>query len=244
MKRKVLIPIIVFSSLFFLGNGCGKRTYYQLISYDSTLPLIYEVKRDTTTVNSFAGIDFMNYDGHNDGERINILRLSYQNSTTKKFSVTNLGFQLIAGNYKVNGIDKKYTLDSVYDGNKFGIGGRVNLSGGLNFNIKGFRMGLGIEPSLSFDFGNFYSFRIDAAKKGVINSDGGFINLYLNLFPYLSIPIGNGKLINLQTNIGMPGFFSPILSLQMDDYIFWACYNKARINAGLSINSDLIKSAF
>ncbi len=227
-----------------MGNGCGKRTYYQLITYDSTLPLIYEVKRDTTAVNSFAGIDFMNYDGHYDGERINILRLSYQNSTTKKYSVTNLSFQLITGNYQVNGIDKMYTFDSVYDGNKFGIGGRVSLSGGINFNINEFRLGLGIEPSLSFDFGNFYSFRIDAAKKGIIDNDDGFINLYLNLFPYLSIPIGNGKLINLQMNIGMPGFISPILSFQMDDYIFWAGYNKLRINAGLSISSNLIKRAF
>ncbi len=242
MNSKYFILIILFSSFFFLGNGCGKRTYYQLITYDSPTPLVYEVIKDTTRLSSFVGIDAMQYNGYYEDEKIQIVRLNYQYSNTKKFSVENTCFQIIAGNYKVYGIDGNYILDSIYDGNKFGFGGRVSISGGLNFNIKGFRIGLGIEPSLNFDFGNFYSFRKNAGHLGVINSSADFIKLALNVFPYLSIPLGESSILNFQTNIGYPGFISPLLNFQFDDYILWIGYIQDRINLGLMINYNLIKN--
>lgn len=206
--------------------------------------MLYEVIRDTAKINSFAGIDLMHYDGYYEGENISIARLTYQNSNTKKFAVVNLSLQGFAGKYKVSGIDGLYTQDSIYDGNKFGFGGRVSLIGGVNINIKGFRLGLGIEPSIGLDFGRFYSFRDLAERKGVINNEDNFLTFYLNIFPYLSLPIGKSSLISLQANLGMPGFLSPSLTFQMDNYVFWTSYAIERINFGVMINYDSFKKRF
>lgn len=244
MKSKGLVLCVLISSFFFMGNGCGKRTYYQLIAYDSPTPLVYDVRRDTTSQKNFAGLDVLLFDGNYQGERINIIRLSYLKTNTKKFFVTNLNFQVFAGNYKVYGLDGIFTQDSIYDGNKCGFGARASISGGVNFNIKGFRIGLGIEPSLNLDFGEYLTFRKNAFNNGVIENNDDFIKLYLNIFPYLSIPLGKGTLLNLQTNVGMPGGFSPIISLQIEDYLIWVSYLSARANVGLMINYDLVKSIF
>ena len=215
-----------------------------MITYDSPTPMILEVKNDSTSGNSFAGLDYMYMNGNYQGEKINIVRLSYQTSNTKKFSVTNFNFQVFYGNYLVKGIDNSYTSIKGYDGIKSGFGARASVMGGLNLNIKEFRLGLGIEPSINFDFGDYHSFRIDASEKGIIESDAGFMDFNLNIFPYISIPVSKNSLINLQMNIGFPGFISPIISLQKENYIFWAGYAVTRVNAGLMVNYDLIKSNF
>lgn len=244
MKKIITSFTILLSSFFFLGNGCGKRIYYQMITYDNPTPMILEVKMDSTKGNSFAGLDYMQLNGKYPDEEINIIRLNYQTSITKKFSVTNFGVQVFAGNYLVKGIDGKFTSDSVYDGNKFGYGGRASVMGGLNFNIKGFRLGLGFEPSISFDFGDYSTFRINASKKGIIDSDAGFIKFNLNIFPYISIPVTKSSLINLQMNIGFPGFISPIITFQHENYVVWISHTGERINIGLMVNYDVIKSNF
>lgn len=244
MKSIFLVVFTLIGSFIFMGNGCGKRTYYQLITYDAPTPLVFEVVKDTTRFNSFVGLDFMHFSNPYPDENIQIARLTYQNSNTKKFSVTNLNFQVFAGNYRVSGIDGVYSQDSIYNGNKFGLGGRASISMGINFNIKGFRIGLGIEPSLNLDFGEYLNFRKNASNDGVIESNDDFIKLYLNIFPYLSIPFGKSTILNLQTNVGMPGGFSPIISLQVENSIVWISYLNQRTNVGYMLNYDLVKSIF
>ncbi|MFN4111028.1 MAG: hypothetical protein ACK4G1_02040 [Ignavibacteria bacterium] len=244
MKQKVVFPLILISTFFFMGNGCGKRTYYQLIAYDSPTPIIFEVKMDSVRTNAFAGIDYMHMNGYHENEKINIVRLNYQTTNTGKFNLSNFSLQAFYGTYFVKGIDGQYTSDSVYDGIKSGYGARVSYTGGLNFNIKGFRLGIGVEPSVNFDFGEYYHFRTNADRKGVIESNADFIKLNLNIIPYVSIPVSGNSLINMQMNVGIPGFISPIISLQVDNQIFWAGYNVDRMNFGLLVNWDTIRSNF
>ncbi|MCX8056401.1 MAG: hypothetical protein N3F03_02180 [Ignavibacteria bacterium] len=244
MQKKIFILLILITSYFFMGNGCGIRNYYQLINYDSPTPLIYEVKKDTTKIKSYAGIDYMHSKGNYEGENINLVRLTYQTAKTKKYSLSNLSIQVFAGNYKVSGIDGMYTQDSIYDGNKFGFGGRVSFIGGVNFNIKGVRVGFGFEPSLNLDFGEYMSFRSNASKAGIIKDEGGLLKLYFNTFPYFSIPISEKTIFHLQCNVGFPGFISPIASLQFDDYAVWTAFNGERVNFGIKLNSEILKIGF
>lgn len=169
-------------------------------------------------------MDLMNFQGYYDNEKIRIVRLSYQKSKTSKFAVNNLGIQIFARNYQVEGIDGKFTSDSIYYGERLGFGGSICINIGLNFNTKNFRLCFGIEPSVNFDFGNYYSFRKTAGNKGIIDNNEDFIKLKINIFPYVSIPVGDNSLINLQMNVRLTGFISPIIALKKDDCVFWVGY--------------------
>lgn len=247
---KNFIQILMFVSLTFLisQNGC-KRAYYKIMRIESATPLIYEVKVDTNKINSFGGIDYASIEGYYEGEKVDVIRFSYTSTTTKKHTISNLHFSIYSGRYLVSGLNPRsgdnYT-DLNFDGYKWAVGANASFKTGANFNFSDFRLGIGIEPNLDLEFGDYYLFRMDAENKGVIENSDGLINFFVNVFPYFSYYFDDSKLMSFQFNIGYPGGISPVLSYQSGSNIFWVGYIPATIrwNVGYMMDFSSIKSQF
>jgi hypothetical protein len=235
MKKFLFLQILILSLILFSVYDC-KRAYNQLIYYDSPNPTLFEVKTNKDISNKFFGIDVMKSSGKNtmgyENESISIIRLNYQKLKTNKHSFSNFNLEVYSGEYNVSGLDGVFTQQTGYDGQKLGFGVRVSSAGGLNFNWSNFRLGLGLESSINLDFGEYLNFRINAADNGIIDNGGGLLKIYLNLFPYISIPLKELTLLNLQLNMGLPGLVSPIISTQVENYVFWMSYIPGRYIAG------------
>jgi len=249
MKIYFQIMFILISSILFMGNGCSQRVYQNILKYDSPAPLVYDVKIDSNKINSFVSFDFGTMKGQYEGEKADLLRIGYTSSTTKKHFVFNQQISFYGGRYFVNGLGPRtgtnYT-DKNYDGNKYALGLNGSIKAGVNFNFSGFRLGLGFEPMVISEFGEFTSFRIDASDEGIIKNDDGYFNFLLTFFPYVSYEFDENKILGIQINVGYPGGFSPILSYQTGSQIFWIGYlpDNIRVNIGYMIDFNKIKSIF
>lgn len=234
--------------MLFIQNGC-KRVYYQILRIESATPLIYEVKIDTNKVNSFGGIDYAFIEGYHSGEKVNVFRLSYTSTSTRKHTINNFHLSLYSGLYQVTGLGP-YTGDNYtsqnFDGYKWAFGVNASFKSGLNFNFSDFRLGIGIEPNVNLELGDYYLFRVDAENKGVIENADGVFNLFVNVFPYLSYYFNESKLVSFQFNLGYPGGISPVLSYQSGSNVFWIGYVPAtiRFNVGYMLDFNSIKSKF
>ncbi|MGB9665222.1 MAG: hypothetical protein ACPL25_09955 [Ignavibacteria bacterium] len=217
--------------------------------YQSATPLVYEVKADTNIINSFSGLDYAFIKGDYEGEKIEVIRFSYNAGSTKKHTISNLHFSVYGGRYLVSGLSP-YTGENFtevnYDGYKWAFGASASLKAGANFNFNDFRIGVGVEPNVNFEFGDYYSFRVNASKKGIIENGDGLITIFFNVFPYFSYYFDNDELIAFQCNLGLPGFISPILSYQSGNGIFWVEYipPSKRIDIGYMLDFNSIKAQF
>lgn len=249
MKTGFQIIFILISSFLFLGNGCSQRVYQNILKYDSPTPLVYEVKIDTNKINSFVATDFGTMKGQYEGEKVDLVRIGYTSSTIKKHFVFNQQISIYGGRYFVNGLGPQtgtnYT-DKNYDGNKYAFGLNGSIKAGVNFNFSGFRLGLGIEPMVVSEFGEFVTFRIEASDEGIIKNDDGYFNFLITFYPYLSYEFDESKIIGLQINVGYPGGLSPIISYQSGSNIFWVGYlpGNQRLNLGYMVDFNSIKSIF
>lgn len=242
------LSLIALSVLFIFGSGC-KRAYYNLMKLDSATPLVYEVEIDTSNIKTFGGIDYGYIRGQFEGEKVDIFRVYYTSTSTKKHSIFNLQLSAYAGRYLVSGLGPysggNFTAIN-YDGYKWAYGATASFKSGINFNFSDFRLGIGLEPMFILEFGDYYSFRIDAAEQGVISNEDGFANLLVNVFPYLSYYFDKNKLIAFQISLGLPGGISPVLSYQSGSNIFWIGYipTTIRFNVGYMKDFNSIKSQF
>ncbi len=237
-------PII----LIIFQAGC-KRVYYKIIRLESSSPLIYEVKVDTNKINAFGGIDYAYIEGYYEGEKVDVIRLSYTSSITQKHTITNYHLSIYSGRYFVSGLSPRYGYnftDIDFNGYKWAFGANASFKAGANFNFSEFRLGLGIEPNINLEFGDYYNFRKDASNTGVIENADGVFNFFVNIFPYLSYYFDDSKLMNFQLNLGYPGGISPVLSYQFGSNIFWVGYIPAtiRLNIGYMMDFNSIKSQF
>lgn len=210
--------------------------------------MFYEVKIDTNTVRSFSGIDYSFINGDYLNEKINLIRFNYSNSKTYKHTNYNTRFSVYGGVYTVSGLgpyDGANYTGINYNGNKSAFGASFSYLGGINFNIKDFRIGLGIEPTVLLEFGEFNEFRLDAADKGIIANDDGFVNVLFSVFPFCSYYFDESKVLALQMNIGYPGGITPSISYQTGENVFWISYLPGyRISTGYSIDFQKLVNQF
>lgn len=239
MKKIFKIIVVVLIYFIFSGNGCSKRVYNSLINYNSPTPIIYEVVRDSVRKNKFFGTDFRYSRGDYDQEELSLLRLNYTYILTKKNAFSNTSLMAFGGYYKVYGLGPKegvnYT-DINYNGIKWGGGVAGNIKIGLNLNFTNFKVGTGIDFLAGMETGEYLNFRNSASKNGIIESQSGWIHANFNWFIFSTYSFRNSSILNFQVHLGYPGRFSPILSYQYDENVYWISYFGDRGNIGYMIS--------
>lgn len=67
--KKIIFYSILLSSFLIVFNGCFiPRKYYDLITYNSPTPLVFEVQIDTIKINKLIGVDASFIEGEYEGE--------------------------------------------------------------------------------------------------------------------------------------------------------------------------------
>lgn len=238
--KKFFILFILIAFFLLSGTGC-KRRYYDLITYNSPTQIISEVVVDTQKITNFVGTDISLMKGRYNGERIFILRTNYANAVTKDHGFINIGGTVYGGFYKVSGLgpyeEENYTSTN-YNGNYFGLGATANLKMGLNLKFSNFKLGIGVDLYGGLEGGEYLSFRKDAKSKGVIWGSDDPITAMINGFIFSSYRFLPSSLVNLQINLGTPGYFSPILTYQHRDNVYHLSYmpEVERVNLGFMVS--------
>ncbi len=237
--KLIILSFIVY--FIFGGNGCSTRVYDSLINYNSPTPIVYEKVSDSIKINKFVGADLRFGKGDYDKEDLALLRFAFNYVTTKENTFSNTSIIAYGGYYKVDGLGAKqganYT-DINYEGRKWGGGLLGNIKVGLNFKFTNFKLGSGIDFLAVAEIGEFLDFRNTAKELGVIDSDRGWASANFSLFLFGAYQFQNSSILSFQINLGKPGLFSPILSYQINDNVYWISYSGNRGNLGFmtSIN--------
>lgn len=235
MKKLKLFILSIFVYFIFAINGCNKRVYDALINYNSPTPIVFETITDSNKVNKFLGADIRYSKGSYADENLALLRLTFNYVTTKDHAFSNTSVIGYGGFYTVNGLGAKqgYNFTDInFDGRKWGAGLLGNIKVGINFKFTNFKLGSGIDFLAGAETGEFLDFRNSAHKLGVIESNNGWASASLSLFFFGSYKFENSSFLNLQINLGKPGFISPIISYQQKEKVFWMSYLIDRGNLG------------
>lgn len=242
--KKIRLLIISFLIYFiFSGNGCNKRVYDTLINYNSPTPIIFETVSDSNRVNKFLGADFRYSKGSYAHEDLAQLRLTFNYVTTKEHAFSNTSIIGYGGFYTVDGLGAKQGAnftDISFDGRKWGGGLLGNIKVGVNFKFTDFKLGAGIDFLAGVETGEFLDFRNTAKKLGVIDSDRDWASANFSLFSFCSFQLEQSSLLNIQINVGKPGFISPIISYQQKEKVFWMSYSGDRGNLGFMTSLESI----
>jgi hypothetical protein len=234
--KKIYIFFISFLIYFlFAGNGCNKRVYDSLISYNSPTPIIYETIKDSIRLNKFVGADLRYSSGNYHQEDLAMLRFTYNYVTSRKNTFSNTSLISYVGYYKIDGLAPKKEnsfTDINFNGRKWGGGLLGNIKVGVNFNFTNFKLGSGIDFYAGVETGEFLDFRETAKAMGVIDSNRGWASANFNLFLFGAYKFKNLSILNLQLNLGSPGGISPILSYQNKENIYWISYSGIGGNVG------------
>lgn len=239
MKIKVHILIISMSAVFY--SGC-LRTYYPVIHLTNASPMIQEREHKLNSHSGFMGADLTISKGLHDDEYFNLMKVSYLNTnTTDYININYQGFGY-SGFYRVAGLNPEY------DGNKNVIGLGADFKFGANFKIDKFKAGLGLNAGAGIEFGEYYGFRVNAERAGLIETNSSILFGIISLYPYFSYDISETTVLSTQVNVGLPGLFSPSLVLNSDGYIYWISwmpgknlkenFYEQRLNLGMLINID------
>ena len=212
MKQKIISVILILISL--LTNGC-LRTYYPAAYRTSSPVMVSETNNKPDTSSKYLGVDLTLSKGDYDSENLQLFKVSYLLANTQDHTNINLEGFGYTGYYKVVGLHENY------DGAKnfIGLGGNVNLS--VNFKIEDFKFGAGIDFGLGLEFGEYYSFRKDAGRAGVIDDENSPLFIMPSLFPVFSYQFSESTILSAQVNIGAPGLISPSIVLNNNQFVYW-----------------------
>jgi hypothetical protein len=221
------IYCILLLAVTVLLTGC-LRTYSPAMLWGSAYPMIIESEDEGKS--KFISGDAIYSSGEYPTELVQLFRGSYIIADTRENLNINMKFFGYGGNYKVAGLDSY--MGPSFNGNKsvFGAGGEYGMS--WNVKINSFKAGLGLMGGLYTEFGEYYSFRQNAAKEGIISSDSSpnLINLSISFFPVVSYQFSESAILSTQLNIGAPGITTFSLLLNNNNFIYWI--NWAPDNAG------------
>ena len=211
MKKNNLYIIILLISFSFVG--C-LRTYYPSIYHSSASPMIFEPADSAKQFSNYLSGDITIGSGEHENESVRLIRGSYSLVYTGDHFNFNPRVFGYGGNYEVSGLDK-------YDGNKsvFGLGAEV--VGSLNLKFSSLKIGLGASLGVSGEFGDYYDFRKQAENEGRISKDSQTINFIISAFPVIAYELSENTILSTQMNIGIPGFISPSVVLNKDQYVYW-----------------------
>lgn len=235
MKKIRLFIISLLVYFIFGGNGCSKRVYDALINYNSPTPILFETVSDSNKVNKFVGADLRYSKGSYLEEDLAQMRLTFNYVTTRDNAFSNTSIIGYGGFYNVDGLRAKQGenfTDINFDGRKWGGGLLGNIKVGLNFKFTDFKLGTGIDFLAGVETGEFLDFRKTAQELGVIESERNWANANFSVFLFGSYQLQNASLLNFQINLGKPGMFSPIISYQNKEKVFWISYSGNRGNLG------------
>lgn len=209
------IFLISISACAFLWQGC-LRTYYPAVYQTSASPIIFQNPGAIDTIGRFGSVDYSTARGQYSDELFQMLRFGYLRVDTHDNFNFNSGINVYTGNYRVSGVSFKY------DGTKNFIGVAGIIKFNINFKIKNFKMGIGSDIGVGFEFGDYYNFRKSAGDENLISSDNTkLIQLYLSVFPIFNYKFSETTNLSMQMNIGVPGVLSPCALLNNDDYVYW-----------------------
>lgn len=231
-----LLAFIVVSILF---SGC-LRTYYPLFYGSKATPMIFQPANSVNETQIFYGGDITLANGWYENESLALLKGSYSTAKTRDYSNFNSRLFGYAATYKAVGVYSYDYVNNFYteisrNGTFSGIGFGGELGYNINFKFWALKAGLGLSIGAATEFGSYYNWRKNADKDGIIDSEDGWIFLYLSMFPVLAYEISEKRVISLQVNIGYPGLLSPSLAYNLNGKIFWLSYVPGFACAGLMV---------
>lgn len=221
MGNKIFIVFSILAS--FAVTGC-LRTYYPAIQLSSAPPIIYNSSSSSEQSSKFISADLLYSNGIHEHETLNMVRGAYTITDTKdyfNFNARGFGY---TGFYNVSGVNE------FYDGGKnfLGVGTDVTISG--NFKINKLKFGAGINLGLGIEFGEYYNYRIDASRAGLISKNNNLLFGMFSFFPVVSYEFSESSILSAQFNVGIPGLLSPIISLHNSGFIYWLGWMPDRDN--------------
>lgn len=228
----------------FLFLGC-LRTYYPMYYYSTPLPIVNETDNNLAEGSKFLSLDFTSSEGEHGDEFTKILKGSYVYSNTQNHSNFNFSLYGFGGSYKVSYLyDYSLQPPKKYDGNKSAFGAGADMKFVLNFKFDKVKLGMGLACSVTTEFGKYTNFRAEAEQQNVIESKQAWIFVNGSGFPYLSFELADDMNLTAQLNIGYPGFFSPILSLNKANNICWIniiynAHDQQLFRAALGVMADM-----
>ncbi|MCX8011274.1 MAG: hypothetical protein N3A61_08980 [Ignavibacteria bacterium] len=212
MKAFIKFFPIFLISLFLAG--C-LRSYWPAVSMSKAPGVILDTDYGPDKSTLYLGLDYCKAHHNYDYESNHIVRVQLSEVITRKYTNFNGGIFAYSGMYKVSGVNQKY------DGWKTFFGAGPQCSFNVNFNIDGFRAGLGFYAASYLELGEYKNFRVNSAEEGVTDSHTNLLNVLFSLYPIFSYEITSDKIVTLQCNLGLPGAISPILSYNNSGDYYW-----------------------
>lgn len=141
-------------------------------------------------------------------QNVKVLKGRYLIVDTRDYFNFNAKLYGYGGNYTVSGVQG-------YDGPKsvFGLGGEAGLN--INFKIEGLKIGVGTAGGFGGEFGDYYLFRKNAQREGLISGEYDCpVFFTFSVFPLIAYEFNESTIISTQANIGVPGFFFTEFSIE------------------------------
>lgn len=217
---KQLIPLIFISTSIIL-NGC-LRTYYPAIYYSSAPVMVSETNNNPELYSNYLGLDYTIGQAGYENENIQMMKLNFLMANTQdhtNFNIEGFGY---TGGYRVSGLDGKF--DANYDGDKTFVGFGADLKFSVNFKINRVKLGLGINPGLGVEFGEYYQFRKNAGSAQVIDDENSLLFFMFSFTPIISYEFTESSILSVQANAGIPGVFSPSIVFNHNRFTYWLCW--------------------